>query len=750
MKATWTVLACVLIGLGWASRPVRGQAPAGRAFLADSLVESLNREAAFDAAVRDAPDAARYAEGKQAIRDGRWADAATIFDAIVRLGGPHADSALYWKAYAQNKAGQSDDAIRTCRDLRTGFSKSTWNEDCGALEIEIRASNGHAVPPKPDQSDELKLLALASLMQKDPERATEQIKQIVESDASERLKEGAVFILGQQVPEATYPQIVRISYLEGDVRVARASENEKSSKPAWETAMMNLPLNEGDSIVTGKDGRVEIEFEDASAVYLDANSVLNCVDLHTTGGVPHTELALVSGTMTTHLDSLMDGETFLLRTPTENLLSRYPQKSDLRVTSYLDGMAVTTLSGGALDVTGASKVDLSSGKTMFFSEGRPAATIEEAGKTQDFAEFDAWVADRHAARQSATAEMMKDAGLIKPVPGLAEMQGKGHFFACPPYGTCWQPDAPQARAVLTAPPTPPTTPKTANPTAGGPTAGSASPYANIWLPCLMGWYPGAQWGYYGGMGPAGFTGINPYSWAVCHSGAWIPYDNSYAWVPGTKRHHHCPVHWVKFGHQTVAVPLHPKDVKGKPPLNREHGLAPVKGKDGLRLTPIKLDPGKPVEVIKSPPREFRNAPPPVLARAEAPRMEARALHENVKAGIPAHTAVPMSFNHQQGFVTLHQVVQGGRTMAVSVPVGRVGGGPSGGFASGGSGGHSGSAGFGAVGVSHGGGFSGGGHVSGGAGSGGGGGSVHSGGTSSTSVSAPSATSTAAPSSSPHK
>jgi hypothetical protein len=763
MRTKWALVACIVAGFGCMTRPATS---------AQSLLpEGAAVAQPADATTVDQQDTKDYAEGQRAIHDGRWADAVAIFNAAAGAGGSHAESAFYWKAYAQNKAGKSDDAIQTCADLHNLFKKSTWNDDCGALVIEIHASAGKPAPPRADQSDELKLLSLASLMQSDREKATDQIKEIVNSDASERLKEGAVFILGQQVPDSTYPQIVRISYLEGDVRIARASENDKSKTPAWETAVMNLPLNEGDSIATGNDGRVEIEFEDASTMYLDANSVLNCIDLHTTGGVPHTELALVSGTVTTHLDSLMGGETFLLRTPTENLLTRYPEKSDLRITSYLDGMGVTSLSSGALNVTGANKVDLPAGQTLYFSEGHHVSTTEPAAAGQDYAAFDAWVADRFAARNASTVAMMQDAGLQKPIPGLAEMQGKGHFFDCPPYGKCWQPDAPQAKAVLTAPPTPAPTPRSAPPSAGGATNGNNNPnaFAQDWFPCMSMWYPGAMvgsYGYGGGLYPAGYMmnpsayyyGIDPYAWAVCHSGSWVPYNDGYAWVPGMKRHHQAPVKWVKFGHKTVAVPLHPKDVKGKPPVNRDHGLEPVKGKGGgLHMVPIKFEPGKPVEVLKSAPKELRNAPQPVLAHAAAPRMQAFALHENAKVGIQAHTAIPMSFNHQQGFVTSHSVMQGGHAVAVSMPVGHAGGGFSGGssrgFSGGGfSGGRGGGVGFGATGGgSHGGGSVAGGHAGGGGGSfsGGGGGHVG-GGTVSTSTVSSSATSTAATSSGSHK
>jgi hypothetical protein len=747
MRTRWAMVGCILAGLGCGVLP--GQA-AGQSLLAENAISDV----AFDAGRTDAPDAKQYAEGAKAIHEGRWTDAVKIFEAVEQQKSEHAVGAAYWKAYALNKMGQPGKAIETCTSLKAQNAKSTWVDDCGALEIEIRASSGQTVSPKADQSDELKLLSLATLMRSDPQAATDQIKEIVQGDGSEKLKEGAVFILGQQVPDATYPQIVRISYLEGDVRVARAAENEKSNKPAWESAVMNLPLSEGDSVVTGKDGRAEIEFEDASTLYLGENSVLNCIDMHTTGGVPHTELALVSGTLNTHLNSLMGGETFLIRTPTENMLTRYPEKSNLRITSYLDGMALTSLTGGALNVTGANKMELTPGKTMFFSEGHHVISAEEAGETEDFAAFDAWVADRYGARTSAATEVMKEAGLAKPVPGLAEMKGKGHFFECPPYGMCWEPDAPQAKAVLTAPPTPAPTPKSARASAGGPTNGGMNQSSLDWFPCMSAWYPGMGWGAYGRTMPVGYASIDPFAWAVCHSGDWLPYNGRYAWVAGARRHHHCPVRWVKFGRTTVAVPLHPKDVKGKPPINRA-GFEPIKGKDGLRLAPIRLEAGRPIQVVKSPPKDFRNVPRPVLLRADAPRMVAVALHDNMKAGIAAHRAIPMSFNHQQGFVTSHQVMQGGHPVAVSVPVGRVGGGgfPSG-FSGGGMPSHGGSAGFGAISVSRAGGGSfngGGGHVGGGSVSGGGG-SVHGGGgsVSTSSVSSSSASSTAAPSSSPHR
>ena len=116
-------------------------------------------------------------------------------------------------------------------------------------------------------------------------------------------------------PYSTYPQIVRLSYVEGDVRVSRGALADKdqskdgSKATGWEQAEANIPIESGYSLVTGK-GRAEIEFEDASTVYLADNSVLSFTELSTTGGVPYTEIALIAGTATMNVHTMVQGESF--------------------------------------------------------------------------------------------------------------------------------------------------------------------------------------------------------------------------------------------------------------------------------------------------------------------------------------------------------------------------------------------------------------------------------------------------------
>ena len=102
-------------------------------------------------------------------------------------------------------------------------------------------------------------------------------------------------------PPQTFDQVVRLSLVEGDVRVLRGKGAEHATDGSdWGQAAANLPLLTGFSLATGK-GRAEIELEDASTVYLGDNSVLIFTQITTTNGVPYTELSLVSGTATLHV-----------------------------------------------------------------------------------------------------------------------------------------------------------------------------------------------------------------------------------------------------------------------------------------------------------------------------------------------------------------------------------------------------------------------------------------------------------------
>jgi len=647
-------------------------------------------------AATGAADGMVFAEGTRAINEGHWKDAIAIFSQIAEKKSDHADGALYWKAYAENKLGKAGDALASCGALRAAYPKSSWIDDCGALEIEIGTRTGEPVRPGAELSDDLKLLALNSLMQHDEASAREQIEQILnDEDASGKLMEGALFILGRKSADLTFPEIVRLSYVEGDVRIARGRENEKTTGATWEKAAADLPLETGYNLVTGA-GRAEIELEDASTLYLAPNSVLSFTDLRTTHGVPSSEVALLSGTVTLHVRPYLPDETFLLRTPSDdNLVAKYPSTSYIRVTSYVDATAITPLGGGVLVAPGVPDQS-ADGQTLFY---RSSHRIEAPASADPnaFADWDKWVAQRIAHRSAAMNAVMKEAHLTSPLPGLAEMEGQGEFFDCAPYGTCWEPaaaeklddEADDPRTVAQ----PSLTSASLDLRRGSAklvlasmdaTAAQASPAGSQEPPEILAreeFFPctpaGVRYtvardpatGRESVVNSASFAGPLPYTWGVCHSGYWIHLHRHYCWVVG-KRHHHEPVRWIRSGRTVAYVPIHPRDLTGKMPINAKDDVFAVSRKDGVSVERVTLGPEHPAELLASPPREFRTVYLSPLPRAEEPRMEARTIRDAMAGKtLVAGAGVPITFDRKsQSFTMPVHIMQGNRMVTVSRPI----------------------------------------------------------------------------------
>src|SRR3984885_108884 len=157
-----------------------------------------------DNATGQAKEESLYSEGTHAINDAHWAQAEQIFSNLASQHGTRAEAALYWEAYAENKQGNAPRALEICAELRHTYPQGNWVKECSALEIEIHGKSGDdLMPPQAEQDEELKLLALNSLMQQDESRALPVIQQILNSDKSEKLKSRALFVLAQdQSPQA--------------------------------------------------------------------------------------------------------------------------------------------------------------------------------------------------------------------------------------------------------------------------------------------------------------------------------------------------------------------------------------------------------------------------------------------------------------------------------------------------------------------------------------------------------------------
>jgi len=136
-----------------------------------------------------------YEEGTDALDDGQWDRAATAFAEAARQPGDRADGALYWKAYAQSKLGRKAEALATLAELGKRFPKSRWGNDAAALEMELKG--GRNVSPDSVEDEELKLIALNSLMSTDSERAIPMLEKVLGGAQPPKLKDRALFVLAQ-------------------------------------------------------------------------------------------------------------------------------------------------------------------------------------------------------------------------------------------------------------------------------------------------------------------------------------------------------------------------------------------------------------------------------------------------------------------------------------------------------------------------------------------------------------------------
>jgi len=140
---------------------------------------------------------AAYREGQQALDAENWKHAAEVFRRVAGEKGAEADAALYWLAYALAKDGKQGDALAALRDLRSRYPQSSWLDDGEALEVEMRGPHEAVVPGSAEESEELKLYALNSLMQADSARAIPVLRKFIQGNSSPRLKKQALFVLGQ-------------------------------------------------------------------------------------------------------------------------------------------------------------------------------------------------------------------------------------------------------------------------------------------------------------------------------------------------------------------------------------------------------------------------------------------------------------------------------------------------------------------------------------------------------------------------
>ncbi len=200
-----------------------------------------------------------YRAAQRDLDASRWGQAIEKFGQVAQRGGSEADAALYWKAYAENKAGRSQQALASLRQLTGAHPKSEWRDDADALEVEIRGGDGDAPL---SENEELKLYALNGLLSAEPERALPLLQKFLQGSHPPRLKEQALFVISQSdVPEArktlvdvargsAHPelQLKAVEYLgiAGDVEILAELARQEKDPAVRRQAIHGLGLTQGE------------------------------------------------------------------------------------------------------------------------------------------------------------------------------------------------------------------------------------------------------------------------------------------------------------------------------------------------------------------------------------------------------------------------------------------------------------------------------------------------------------------------
>jgi len=165
-----------------------------------------------------------YTVGTRAMNERRWPDAVSAFDKVINEKGKRVDSALYWKAYSLKKIGKTPLAVATCDQLHAQFSDSPWNKDCVVLSVdggvdpramtEMKTNLDQIRPMMKtfdtseggvarDSDEDLKMIALNSLLNRDPAAALPLLRGILSGNQPLNVKKHALFVLAQsKSPEA--------------------------------------------------------------------------------------------------------------------------------------------------------------------------------------------------------------------------------------------------------------------------------------------------------------------------------------------------------------------------------------------------------------------------------------------------------------------------------------------------------------------------------------------------------------------
>ena len=321
----------------------------------------------------------------------------------------------------------------------------------------------------------------------------------------------AMLFLVLSAQATSHVRIVRLSYEDGKVQMSRGTGQ------GLERAILNSPVVEGSSLVTGGDGLAEVEFENNSVVRLgEATDVRFTQLLINDAGEMINEVELVRGTM--YFDT-RSGKNNIYRVIAADRSFVVQRNSLVRFMMNGDQAEVAVVHGASQLASNADLVKIKKGETLTLDSTNPAGFTMAKGV--DNLPLDRWNSERSAYQTVYAYNNTGYGSYGSPALagyGFQDLAYYGGFFNAPGYGLVWQPYG-----------------------------------ASSWI----GWDPyiSGAWAFTPGFGYA-WASAYPWGWLPYHYGAWgFTPGIGWFWAPGNS-----------FGNGGIVTAWQPSSpvVKGPP------------------------------------------------------------------------------------------------------------------------------------------------------------------------------------------
>lgn len=290
------------------------------------------------------------------------------------------------------------------------------------------------------------------------------------------------------IPDVT-DRVARISFIRGDVQIRRLDSQD------WERATLNLPIVEGDEIITDGTSRLEIQFDISKHLRIAEDSQVKIVSLKDEG----IAISVPLGSVTVRaIDFNPDRSYFEIDAPktTVSIQKAGSYRVDAGTADSLE-IFVSAIDGGEARVysTDAGFTIKSGRRARIIIGGNQSGEWDTADASLSSDDFWEWSLERDALIAARLKGAYYDQYYDRDIYGADDLNAYGDWVYTAPYGYIWRPY------------------KT-----------SISSYAD-WSPYRYGhwrWLPSYGW-----------TWVNdePWGWATYHHGRWVWHNGSWYWSP---------------------------------------------------------------------------------------------------------------------------------------------------------------------------------------------------------------------------